>query len=483
MRHRYVIGDEIGSGGMATVHLGGMVGDAGFSRAVAIKRLHPQYAKDPDLSAMLLAEGRLAARVVHVNVVTTLDVVASERDLFIVMEYVHGEPLNKLLRAVVRAGTRIPPRVAAGILAGALRGLHAAHEARDAYGRLLGVVHRDVSPQNIMVGADGIPRVLDFGIAKAAGHAHTETGQIKGKFAYMPMEQLQGEELDRRADVYAAGVVLWESLVGARLFAGVDNAPNLAKLLDPKVEPPSARAPEIDADLDSIVLTALARDRDARYPTALAMAEALEADAKVASPAEIAAWVQDVAGPALAERAQRIAATERDLVQRIRDSQSRLDALEETVTDASLLDLPPPDLLPQPPPDEVDATTEPWARAAPRPSTSRGRIAAIAAALVAIAALLLFLVTRGSPDHEAVASVAAPPAPLPATVTADPQDPPAPTAPQVSADPPLPSSTPSAPKPHTPVSKARTRPSNQACSPPYTIDAQGHKHYKRACLR
>jgi serine/threonine-protein kinase len=229
-RDRYIIGEEIAAGGMATVHLGGMVGDGGFTRVVAIKRLHPHYARDPEFTAMLLDEGRLTARITHVHVVQTLDVVASGPDLFIVMEYVHGEPLNRLLRNVVRKGERIPPKIAAGIVAGVLRGLHAAHEARDAQGALLGVVHRDVSPQNVMVGVDGIARVLDFGIAKAKGRAHhTETGQIKGKFAYMPPEQLRAEALDRRADLYAAGVVLWESLVGARLFTGADQAPSLEK--------------------------------------------------------------------------------------------------------------------------------------------------------------------------------------------------------------------------------------------------------------
>src|SRR5262249_5619302 len=132
---RYVIGDEIAAGGMATVHLGCMVGDAGFARMVAIKRLHPQYAKDPEFAAMLLDEGRLAARIQPLNVVTTLDVVASGADLFVVMEYVHGEPLSALLRATVRRHLRIPPRVVASVVAGALRGLHAAHEARDARGR------------------------------------------------------------------------------------------------------------------------------------------------------------------------------------------------------------------------------------------------------------------------------------------------------------------------------------------------------------
>src|SRR5580704_3923341 len=139
---RYVIGDEIAAGGMATVHLGRMLGDAGFARTVAIKRLHPQFAKDPEVCAMLLDEGRLAARIHHLNVVTTLDVVASGDELFVVMEYVHGEALSALIRAAIRRGEKVPPRIAAAALSGALRGLHAAHEARNAHGEPLGLVHR-----------------------------------------------------------------------------------------------------------------------------------------------------------------------------------------------------------------------------------------------------------------------------------------------------------------------------------------------------
>jgi serine/threonine-protein kinase len=240
---RYVIGEEIAAGGMATVHLGRMLGDAGFARTVAIKRLHPQFAKDPEVCAMLLDEGRLSARIHHLNVVTTLDVVVSGDELFVVMEYVHGEALSALIRASIRRSARIPPRIVAAVLSGALRGLHAAHEARDPSGEPLGVVHRDVSPQNILVGSDGVARVLDFGIAKAAGRMQvTQDGRIKGKFGYMPPEQLHAEVLDRRADIYAAGVVLWEALVSARLFAGKGDTPDFARLLNPSVDPPSTRA-------------------------------------------------------------------------------------------------------------------------------------------------------------------------------------------------------------------------------------------------
>ncbi|APR88560.1 serine/threonine protein kinase [Minicystis rosea] len=472
-RDRYVVGEEIAAGGMATVHLGAMVGDAGFVRTVAIKRLHPQYARDPEFSAMLIDEGHLAARIAHVHVVATLDVVASSADLFMVMEYVHGEPLNRLLRAVVRRGERIPAPIAAGILAGALRGLHAAHEARDAYGRLLGVVHRDVSPQNIMVGIDGVARVLDFGIAKAAGRTHTTaTGQIKGKFAYMPPEQLHAEELDLRADVYAAGVVLWEALVGARLFAGADQAPNLAKLIDPKVEPPSARAPALGTAYDDVTLRALQRDRDARFPTALAMAEALEACGPVALPGEIGAWVQAVGGEALAERARRIAAAEKALAQRIRDSFETLDALEETIADVHDLELPTLPASPRSAPSPSAAS--PALEASPPRRAGVVRRALVpAVAVIALGAALVLLLRSGRRD-QAVAPAAEVAAPPSATLVAAPLPAP-PTAVTEASAPRLPPSSSARPP--------RPRPAADACSPPFTIDAQGHKHFKRACLR
>src|SRR5262249_42741983 len=153
------------SGGMATVHFGRLLGPIGFSRTVAIKRLHPQLAKEPEFVAMFLDEARLAARIQHPNVVATLDIVTNDDDVLLVMEYVRGESLARLMGAWVEAGRTAETRIVAGILVGVLHGLHAAHEAKDEAGEPLGLVHRDVSPQNVLVGADGVPRVLDFGVA------------------------------------------------------------------------------------------------------------------------------------------------------------------------------------------------------------------------------------------------------------------------------------------------------------------------------
>jgi serine/threonine protein kinase len=208
---RYALHDAIASGGMATVHLGRMGTTAGVTRTVAIKRMHPHLLAEPDFASMFLDEARLAMRIQHPNVVGTFDVIATETELLLVMDFVLGESLDRLLRRA-RATRQPPPvRVICSVLAGVLTGLHAAHEARDEGGAPLDIVHRDVSPQNVLVGVDGVPRVVDFGVAKAAGRLHTtEEGQIKGKLAYMAPEQLTMARLDRRVDVFAAAAVLWE---------------------------------------------------------------------------------------------------------------------------------------------------------------------------------------------------------------------------------------------------------------------------------
>src|ERR1700733_10414333 len=208
---RYVLYGAIASGGMATVHFGRLVGPAGFARPVAIKRLHAQFARDPEFVKMFMDEARLAARVSHPNVVQTLDLVEATDEVFLVMDYVRGLALASLARTVRATGARIPPNIAIGILVGVLEGLHAAHEAKDDMGERLDLVHRDVSPQNVLVGTDGVASLLDFGVAKASGRAQsTRDGQVKGKVAYMVPEQVQGQPLTRRTDIFAASVVLWE---------------------------------------------------------------------------------------------------------------------------------------------------------------------------------------------------------------------------------------------------------------------------------
>jgi serine/threonine-protein kinase len=287
---------------MAAVHLGRLLGPAGFARTVAVKRLHPALAEDHDAVAMLINEARIAARLHHPNVAATLDVVVERDGAHVIMEYVHGESLARLL-AAANDGSFLPARVATSILSGALRGLHSAHEARNEDGEPLELVHRDVSPQNILVGADGVARLIDFGIAKARLHAQTTAeGLLKGKLSYLAPEQMRGERATRRTDVYAAGVVLWEALTGRRLFDGDCAGAITEQILVGYIDPPSKYLPELSEGLDRVVLRALETEPRRRFATAEEMAIALEQAETPAPATEVGAWVVRTAGAALAER-------------------------------------------------------------------------------------------------------------------------------------------------------------------------------------
>ncbi|MGH7281095.1 MAG: serine/threonine-protein kinase, partial [Polyangiaceae bacterium] len=295
---RYAMFGELASGGMATVHLGRLAGAAGFARIVAIKALRPQYAEDPEFVSMFIDEARLAARIHHPNVVPTLDVVSSKNELFTVMDYVHGETLSRLVRA--SRGALVPLPIVAAVLRDVLSGLHAAHESTNEHGEPLGVVHRDVSPQNVIVGADGISRVLDFGVAKASGRIQTtREGQLKGKIAYMAPEQYHGEA-SRLTDVFAASVVLWETIVGEKLFTG-NEGEIVAKILQRPIPKPSEKR-EISAELEAVVMRGLSREPGARWTSALAMADALVDACAPATSAEVGAWVESLAAETLRDR-------------------------------------------------------------------------------------------------------------------------------------------------------------------------------------
>lgn len=300
---RYELADSIGVGGMAKVHLGRLVGPAGFTKPVAVKRLHEHLAEDPDFVEMFLDEARLAAKVRHPNVVPTLEVVQDKSEIFLVLEYVEGESLGKLLKAAFAKGQPVEPRIVSAIVLDALRGLQAAHEAKDDRGERLGIVHRDVSPQNILVGTDGIARVLDFGIAKGEGRIQaTRDGRLKGKIRYMAPEQVEGEEIDARADVYSVAVTLWEALAQRPLIDGANDVANISQVLEGGFDPPSKFVPEAAA-FDAVVMKGLAGNPDQRYSSAREMATDL---AEVIPPAQshyVADWVQGLAGEELERRA------------------------------------------------------------------------------------------------------------------------------------------------------------------------------------
>ncbi|MBL8685370.1 MAG: serine/threonine protein kinase [Myxococcales bacterium] len=297
---RYEVITEIASGGMATVFLGRALGAAGFARLVAIKCLHPHVAKDDEFVQMFMDEARLAARIRHPNVVPTQDLENGDDGLFLVMDFVDGEGLLGLLRGVFKDRKRVPVPIALRIALDVCAGLHAAHELTGQSGEPLRLVHRDVSPHNILVGVDGISRITDFGIARAEERLSvTRDGQIKGKIAYMAPEQTSGVPVDRRADLWSLGVVLWECLAGRRLFFGQNDGEVLRNLLVHPIPRLKELVPEIPEALDAAVMKALARDPDERYATASQMAESIEeagGSVGIASARAVGTFVREIAG-------------------------------------------------------------------------------------------------------------------------------------------------------------------------------------------
>jgi serine/threonine protein kinase len=513
---RYAVYDAIAAGGMATVHYGRLLGPVGFSRTVAIKRLHAQFARDPEFVSMFLDEARLAARIRHPNVVPTLDVVATDGELFLVMEYVAGESLAKLVRTAAACGAIVPPRIVIAIMCGVLRGLHAAHEATNEQGEPLGIVHRDVSPQNVLVGIDGQARVLDFGVAKAAGRLQTtRDGKLKGKLAYMAPEQLRGKAVDRRTDVFAAATVLWEALTGRRLFRGDNEGAIITKILEGNVGPPSqAISPdETDADgramlaaVDAITLKGLALHPQDRFDTARDMAMALERAAPGAGVSEVSEWVEQFAKDVLVTRAQQVAEIESNSAVGPPDLQEisspglwpARKSLESTSSrDAARGASAGPDL------STISVASQAFP---PSTTAARRRGTWVVGGVSGVFALVILLVgaralrktdaaaQSPTPSVSPSAAPAAPPAPTvaaspPATATA--AEPPALPPPASVASTPRPVETKPASAaraipPH-PVVRAAPRPAAAPhaapqCDPPFTYDAQGLKHFKPECF-
>ena len=296
---RYETLRTIASGGMAMVHLGRALGAGGFERFVAIKVMHPHLATDPDFVAMFLDEARLAARVRHPNVVATIDV--QEDPLFLVMDYIEGPSLFEIMRQMFKAKSRVPMGVTLRIFIDTLAGLHAAHDLVGADGAPLLLVHRDVSPQNVLVGTDGITRITDFGVARAESRlSTTRGGQLKGKIAYMAPEQILSEPVDRRSDLYAAGVVLWEMLTGQRLFRGDNDGALVAQVLAGVKKSPRDVYPAVPEPIDKACMRALQNQLTDRYPTAGEFADSLEDAAReaaitIASPRVVAAFIKELA--------------------------------------------------------------------------------------------------------------------------------------------------------------------------------------------
>ena len=265
---RYQLLKRLAAGGMAEVYLARQSGLEGFEKLVVLKRILPHLAESDEFVNMFLQEARTAARLNHANIVQIFDVGREQDFYFIAMEYVHGEDVRRVVRQASAVHRLLPLPLAVRIAIGACEGLEYAHSKADNQGKPLNIVHRDISPQNILVTFDGGVKVIDFGIAKAADQVQqTRSGVLKGKYSYMSPEQANGKKVDRRSDVFAVAIVLYELVTGTRLFKRATDLSTLNAVMACKVEPPHARNPAIDEDLDAILLRALAKNRDQRTAT------------------------------------------------------------------------------------------------------------------------------------------------------------------------------------------------------------------------
>ncbi len=431
---RYLLHRKIARGGMATIHIARLIGDVGFSRIVAAKRMHPDLAEDNEFVAMFLDEARIASRVQHRNVVSVVDVVTLGTEVMLVQEYVHGVPLCVLLRAIYETRAHVPVPVAAAIACQVLAGLHAAHETVDELGTPLDIVHRDVSPQNVLIATDGTARLLDFGVAKAALSAHvTRKGTFKGKLGYSSPEQIRGEA-QRQSDIYSLAVVLWELIVGHRLHAYAQsdaqliaeimagNTPSItsaiaAAIEDDGLRPAAATGTTVDAArayvgayrwgqleaIEPVIRKALDVSARRRWQTAQDMEEAIAAAVPLAPPADVAAWLRAVGKNFLDER-DRVLAEEEASWRRnghlLVRGESGDDPAPSTANE----------------PDGVVPTLD-------RPLWTRIPIALFSTLLVALVASVAFLArdldsTVASPVHDTAPAPEAPPAPKPRRVAA-----------------------------------------------------------------
>ncbi|MDB4997406.1 MAG: serine/threonine protein kinase [Myxococcaceae bacterium] len=472
---RYAIDAPFAAGGMATVHLGRTKGPMGFSRTVAVKRLLPALAADPGFTARFVDEARLASRVRHVNVVPTLDVVAEDGELLIVMEYVAGLSLARTLAepgiGFGGEGSSLPLPVVTAIVIDVLEGLHAAHSATTESGQKLALVHRDVSPQNVLVGIDGIARVIDFGIATAAERLHlTDDNNVRGKVGYVAPEVFLGDPATFAVDLYGAGVMLWELLAHRRLMTGLSKDFIERVVLGDHDGPRKYRA-DVPIALETVVMKALSPAPAQRFADAHAMAIAVQAACPRANSLEVAAWLKSVAAAPLAQHAADLArfeSTPAERLSHVQPSAIGVVSYDPTVTITELVS------------DELVAPRTAQPPIAARRPRRRALVLALIASLAATV-LVVLAFARHVPDRAAVAPAAStmavaadPPHAQPAVIdTAEP--PPIATARVTSTHR-------SASKPIPPAHVAASAVAAD-CKVPFYFDADGVKRYRPECMK
>jgi len=403
---RYQLIGQLATGGMAEIHLARLAGEAGFEKTVVVKRLLPELVASPTYVAMFLDEAKLVSRLDHPNICEVHELGKDGTEYFLAMPYLDGVPVTDLIARPREADRLAELRIATGVVAQACAGLHHAHELRDADGAPAGLVHRDVSPSNLFVTSAGVVKVLDFGVAKVRGQTETEAGTIKGKTQYMAPEQLLGEPLDRRCDVFALGIVLFELATHQRLFKRASDYLTARAILEEPIPRADAVDPAIPTAVADVIATALARDRSTRYADAAALATALEramaAHGGLATPAQIAAVVTS---------------TDELSAQRTRQAKVLAMARSSLTAAPPLTGTPTRDL--RGPAGPLDGTT----LVSPRPR-SRVPLAVGALVLAAGATTAIVLATRGGApaatpaDAPAIASSPPPPVDAPPPIDA-----------------------------------------------------------------
>ncbi|AUX26317.1 uncharacterized protein SOCEGT47_068780 [Sorangium cellulosum] len=517
-KYRFLL--PLGEGGTANILLAVAQGPSGFNKLVVLKTMKRHIAEDPEFRRMFLNEARLAARLNHANVVQTYEIAEHNGSPIIVMEYLEGQPLSKV---VARAGKRLALATHLRIIADALRGLHCAHELKDFDGTRLNVVHRDMSPHNVIVTYDGHVKLVDFGIAKLdRSDIRTSTGVIKGKIRYMSPEQLTGEPIDRRADIYSVGVMLWEAATGVRMWRDENDPAIMYRVVNGDIPSPREANPGVSPELERICMKALAPDRGLRYATAMDLEADVEAEIRrldrVVTSREIAGLMTDLfeeqrieTRGKVEERLRTVASLSAAEVQELESSSIALQALHSPNTRSTTVTV-----------------------VAPR---SRVASAALGAAGTVLVGLLVWLMVKwraptfmvASPDAPAATASAPPPAapeapaPVPPAETAPTEAvsttapagaapatapagavpatastgaapaaaptgaagakaaaaPPEPTVPRSNHPPPSPDEE---PEPAISPSAATSALTSANCKPPYYFDDRGIKKYKPECL-
>ncbi len=293
----YELSQRLATGGMAEVYLARRAGPHGFQKVVAVKRILPQLAQDPDFVAMFIDEARVCARLAHPNIVQVFDFGEQDGELYMAMEYVDGTTAARLVRAASARGEDVPLEAALYVALSILRGLDYAHNARDDDGRALDLVHRDVSPGNVLIARSGAVKLTDFGIARAAEiERRTDAGQLKGKLGYMSPEQVVGRELDARSDLFTVGIVLAELVMLRPLFQGPSEIEVLMRIRDADLGALDRASSRVPDDIRAVLYRALARDRALRYPNAASFAEAIEEILRrrrlQVGPGKLASWIE-----------------------------------------------------------------------------------------------------------------------------------------------------------------------------------------------